>query len=275
MVEILYFILFLCLVEVFVWVASMTLNLLVSGLAQVLHVVLVGSLPLWLWAARSSGLFPDPFLAVLELEDLPPGLDQDGVNFDQATDRMRLEDEGGLSLSSAALVAGRLRRRARWVRTLEGVLGGRCGVVASVIRGRWVPDLPSTRRSPVASALLGNLKNGAKLLGGGVVANTGGETPRNEVYYVLELPEGDSVLVFPDLLSRLQSYSVFRQRDAALLAALRARAREWCKLSLPAWVWPLAIPGAVALATMTTEAEESSVALIGAVNPTLLSELGR
>jgi len=247
------------LVEALVWLTKVTL--------KVTCLLVLSAAPL----AHFLGLFePPPF--DLEMEDLPPGLDQDGVQSGASTHRMRLEGEGPASLSGSAWADSRLRARSRWVRHLEGLLGGRHGVVGLVVRGRWVPDLPSTRRSPVANALLSNLRGGAKLLGGGVVERTGGETPGSVVYYHLELPEGESVLVFPDLLSRLQSYAVFRPRDSALVGALRARAREWCKLEVPAWVWPLAIPSAVALAMRTSVSEEQGVRMIEAEgNSALLS----
>jgi len=125
----------------------------------------------------------------------------------------------------------------------------------------------------MANAILGNLKGGVKLLGGGVVDNVAAATP-GSVYYHLELPEGESVLVFPDLLSRLQSYSVFRQKDASLVIALRAKALEWCRAEIPAfaWVWPLAIPSAVALALRESESEATARALIEAENITLHPE---
>lgn len=231
----------------------------------------------------------------------------------ESYDWMQQEGEAHLSVSGAALAAIRLRPRARWVRVLEAAFGGRH--VGSFFRGRWVPDLPSSGRTPLANAMLANLAGGARLLGGGVIAKKiesgpsrvarltefrdevrcldelkqtlgghqlvrdrldeideksgGGSQDVGQVYYILELPEGEQVLVFPDLLARLQAYSVFRQRDTALVQALRARAREWCKLSLPAWVWPLAMPGAVALATRHSSTELACAPLV-VDNSTLL-----
>jgi len=177
-------------------------------------------------------------------------------------------DEAFLSVSAAA--AARLRPRARWVRVLDGLFGGRVGFVGKLLRGRWVPDLPTGGRSPVANALLSNLKDGARLLGGGVVQRKPGEDGTGHVYYVLELPSGETVTVFPELLSRLQAYSCFRRREMALVPALRARGVDWCRSSgLPVWAWPLAVPSSVALSMQVTSEEE---ACWGLMPTTFLSE---
>jgi hypothetical protein len=177
-------------------------------------------------------------------------------------------DEAFLSVSAAA--AARLRPRARWVRVLDGLLGGRVGLVGRLIRGRWVPDLPAGDRSSVANALLANLKGGARLLGGGVVQRKPGEDGAGHMYFVLELPSGETVTVFPELLSRLQAYSCFRRRELALVPALRARGVDWCRSSgLPVWAWPLAVPSSVALSMQISHEEE---VCWGLMPTTLLSE---
>jgi len=230
-----------------------------------------------------------PLIGPLLLEDLPCSEDpprkqhcgvpcvahDSGMLFGQSTDRMEMEGEACLSVSSGAFALGRLRPRARWVRALEAVLGEGCGSVGRLVRGRWLPDLPSTRRSPVANSLLVSLKGGAKLLGGGVVQNhEAGASITNQVWYMLELPEGEQVVVFPDLLARLHAYCLFRGRETALLSALRARARDWCKRELPSWVWPFAMPPAIFLAWQGTTMEDQAFGMISrcVVNdPTLLS----
>lgn len=206
---------------------------------------LLGVRPPWFMRPRPLGLG-------VELPWLPAGVAVDGVDPAVSTNRMLIEGEGGLSLSVAAMRSTRLRSRARWVRVLETMLGGRRGVVADVVKGRWSPDLASTDRSPAANALLSNLEGGAKLLGGGVVQVGAGAQRTTQTWYSLELLSGPEVVVFPDLLARLQSYSAFRPRDASLVTVLRARATEWCKQEVPPWVWPLVIPTSVALALSPT-----------------------
>jgi len=275
MIHLVFFFVFVyCFVEFLLWASRMTLKVCWAvgfwALSRFLRVefvsFLLGSV---LARFRLAGLFASqPTLSVelngvLSVEDL--------VSIPGGDARMGNEGVGHLSLTGALVARSRLRGRSVWVCRLEELLGGRRGVVADLLARRWVPDLPSRERSPVANALIGNLESGAKLLGGGAIQNGGGET-RTEVWYEVELPEGERVVVFPDLLASLQSYSIFRSRDAALLAALRARAREWCKLRLPTWVWPLAMPGAIALATARSASELSGMEVLSAVgNTTLLS----
>jgi len=117
-----------------------------------------------------------------------------------------------------------------------------------VLRGTWEPDLVSRHQSPTVNALLALSKDGLKVLGGGLLPTTtindsdlaepGSEEHHtalrkeaatgldNLIYLVVDAPEGRRVLV-PTLLGGLAQYSVFRDRDADLLAALKTRAREW------------------------------------------------
>jgi len=253
----------------------MTLKLVgaicLAAVALILRVPFVSALAGWVFARLwLAGLFASqPLSLSVELNGILG--DEDHISIPDGDARMGHERVGHLSLTGALVARARLRGRSVWVCRLEELLGGRRGVVADLLARRWVPDLPSQKRSPAANALIGNLEGGAKLLGGGAIQFGGGEA-RTEVWYEVELPEGERVVVFPDLLASLQSYSVFRPRDAALLAALRARAREWCKLRLPTWAWPLAMPGAVALATARSSSELSGMEVLNAVgNSTLLS----
>jgi len=91
---------------------------------------------------------------------------------------------------------------------------------------------------------------------------------------LLELPEGEQLVVFPELLARLHAYSLFRAREESLLASLRARARDWCKQELPVWAWPLAMPPSIYLAWEGTTFEDQALSLIRGCSdklPTLLS----
>lgn len=161
---------------------------------------------------------------------------------------------------TSAVSVQRLRQRARWVRALEQLLGGRAGVVATFVRGRWTPDLPSDARSDVLNYALGGIENGARCLGGGITTIWDGNTPARHIYLVLDV--GGSVqLVYPELLGLLRQYSLFRERDGALLSALRSRAIQWCKgRSFRAWVADMAVAGAVCLAMVPSTHERSAIA---------------
>jgi len=160
----------------------------------------------------------------------------------------------GYQTITSAVVAQRLRRRARWVRALEGVLGGRRGVVATYLRGRWTPDLPSEARSDVSNYCLATIPDGARCLGGGIIYGEGAN-PEPNVYLVLDIG-GDAEVIFPDLLGKLRQYALFRKRDELLLGTLRTRALEWCKAQrFRSWVSDLAVAAAVGLA-MTPSAHE-------------------
>jgi len=251
-----------------VWCATVTLKLvfrLLTWVVDVFVLVPVGY-ALWLldprWIAPHQADLPAEVVACV-----PPGM-QRAQETGLGTGLPAEEGEAHLSVSAAT--AARLRPRARWVRALDSLLGARCGLVGRLVRGWWVPDLPAAGRSPVANALLANLKGGARLLGGGVIHRKAGDEGHGHVYYVLELASGETLTVFPELLSRLQAYSCFRRREEALVPALRARGVDWCRSSgLPCWVWPMALPSAVALSMRPFVEEETAQSLMGS---TLLSE---
>lgn len=249
-------------------------------------------------------LYPAPSPAFLPLESLPLRLENDpDLQFMQdvplengdavvfSTRRMVVEGEVPLSIS-AGFKTARLRRRARWVRVLERILGGRCGgAVGAFVRGRWIPDLPAAQRSSQLNVLLSTIPDGAKVHGGGLVENPESVAPmgdndaisasrfKSQLWYLLELSDGTLHVVFPDLVCRLGSYSLFRERDQSLLDALRARARDWCKRELPSWAWSYAMPPAVLFAWRgtTVESEVSTLLTAGGVPaaPTLPSKQGQ
>lgn len=169
---------------------------------------------------------------------------------------------GDLLPPSSGVTLTRLRRRARWVRAVERVLGGRRGIVASFLRGWWRPDLPSRERSDVLNYLLGSISNGVRVLGGGFENVAEGEDPSYGVYFVVDDGESQHVL-FPQLLARLRSYAVYRNRDLTLLATLRARGGEWCrKVGLRPHVVDLAITDAVAFAMLPSTHEEANLSRV-------------
>jgi len=149
---------------------------------------------------------------------------------------------------SSHLVCGRLRRRARWARRLELVLGVPHGRLGQLVRGRWTPDLPSAGYSPGLNVLLTQFEDGCKILGGGSISrlDKDGVVTGSEPYYHVELSDGSRDVVFPGLLSKLCAFAFLRERNATLVSALRLRALEWCKeagFSSP--VTYLSLPGAL------------------------------
>jgi len=161
---------------------------------------------------------------------------------------------------SSVVAAQRLRCRARWVRALEAVLGGRDGVVGQFVRGRWTPDLPSQDLDYRENYLLASIPSGARCLGGGVAQGLSADD-KPHVYLVLDVA-GECVLVFPELLAKLRKYSLFRRRDDDLLGALRTRAVEWTRDRVTHLVGDVAVAGAVALAMMPSSHELSSQKLV-------------
>jgi hypothetical protein len=148
---------------------------------------------------------------------------------------------------TSALQCERLRPRARWVRVLETALGGRRGIVAAYVRGRWTPDLPSSSASDLRNYTICGMPGGVRCLGGGVIKSCD-SVPKEFVYLIID--DSSSVeVVFPDLLGILRQYAVFRHRDEQLLGSLRSRAIKWCKESnLANWHADLAVTGTVSMA---------------------------
>lgn len=155
---------------------------------------------------------------------------------------------GGVTPPEYALAITRVRRRARWVRALETLLGGRKGAVGTFVRGRWTPDLPAPGNDGRWNYLVASVGNGARVLGGGLEQVDHERNPAHGVYFHLDTGEEIQV-VFPYLLGKLRQYALFRERDELLLSALRSRAIEWCKgEGLRAYVSDMAVAGAVSLA---------------------------
>lgn len=155
--------------------------------------------------------------------------------------------------ASGAFDVPRFRPRGRLTRRLQQALQVPFGRVGSFWRGRWTPDLPSQKRSPVLNALLACRKDGTKLLGAGAVQTP---NPGDGLYVVVESSQGQRELVFPALWARLSRYACMRERTPELLHGVRARASQWFKESgCPSWVVPLALPSAVVAAVLESQPE--------------------
>lgn len=180
-----------------------------------------------------------------------------------AEHRRLLAQLGGKQLPlGAGCTATRLRPRARWVRALEATLGGRRGLVAEFVRGRWTPDLPSPLSASILAYARGSIPNGVKVLGGGLQELSGEQKRDPEVYLVID--DGYSVeVVFPELLAKLRQYALYRQRDEQLLGSLRSRAGEWCRaVGLPNHVADLAIASATSYAMIPSTHEELAISRV-------------
>jgi hypothetical protein len=122
----------------------------------------------------------------------------------------------------------RLRRRSRWVCSLQQALNGEVGAVAALFRGRWVPDLPSLQRGRSVNFLAALTSDGVQFLGGGLCYGKGEDGSSTPVAYVSgQTRDGWEFQVFPSLVAKLSNHALFRTRNAALLALLRLRALEW------------------------------------------------
>jgi len=159
-----------------------------------------------------------------------------------------------------SVMISRLRRRARWVRVAEAVLGTRYGTVGTFCRGRWTPDLPSQTCPREVAYLLGTIPDGARCLGGGTIDGRPDQTGQRScnLYVVLDV-RGTTSVVFPELLAKLRLYALCRARDVTLLGALRTRAVEWCKAeSLDSVSSDLAVTGALGLAMIPSTLEQDT-----------------
>jgi len=162
----------------------------------------------------------------------------------------------------------RLRRRSKWAAPLREWLGLEDGFLGAFLRGRWTPDLPGESASKDARFLAALIKAGVKVLGSGQLEVTDEEKDESRagrpVTFITLGLGGGVYTVIPELLARLSSYACFRTRDAALVAALRLRALEWCRArSLDPRDGALCIPQTVALAVLETNPEAAAETLLG------------
>jgi len=189
--------------------------------------------------------------------------------------RRRAAREGlaHVSASGALSHVPRLRPRGRATCMAQDLLEGPVGSVGKFFRGRWTPDLPADRRSPVLNALITASGSEVKLLGCGAVHSTG-RNPTRYLYVVVEDSQGERQLILPTLSSRLNQYSFLRESNPDLLRGLRARAVDWFKKSeLPAWLGDLVLPTAVARACLQTSVDRQARSILDAAGKaSLLSD---
>jgi len=169
---------------------------------------------------------------------------------------------GGGPATPSGVVFARLRPRARWVRALEAVLGGRKGIVARFCGRRWTPDLPETDRAGIQNYLLGSVEGGVRFLGGGTVIADSEEGAKPDlVYFIVDTGDSEGSVIFPYLLGSLRTYALYRKRDSLLLGALRTRAQGWCKgMGLAPHIMDLAVAGATSMAMMPSRHEQLACA---------------
>jgi len=173
-----------------------------------------------LWVAR-------PFLAAGMFDPVQRGpvLGQETGELGQATGEGVEGQDTYCPLSEA--VVSRVRRRAVWVRRVEGWLGVSGGVVGKLLRGRWVPDLPTRQWHHHAALLANQLDSGLNVVGGGVVHCL--DDKPDQAYLVVVHPDGVRSVVYTELLFKLASYVYLRERNALLVESVKLRALDWCK----------------------------------------------
>lgn len=168
----------------------------------------------------------------------------------------------GIRKVSEAPAGARLRRRARWVLSLNPDKQRR--YLGAILKGSWTPDLTQEFAHPRFAQLVAAREGGLKFLGGGTV-----EIPAVEgkecktLSYVNAIHDGVVFRLFPELLAKLSLYATFRARGATLVAALRTRATEWCKLEkLPAELAAETVAPTVAIALSPSAQEKAGTAIL-------------
>lgn len=141
----------------------------------------------------------------------------------------------GIRKLSEASASARLRRRARWVLSMNPDKDNEW--LGKLLKGRWTPDLSREFAPSHLASFVAAWGDRVKFLGGGTLKTlqpSGEEDKEDTVLehtYVLAEINGSVVPLYPALLARLSSYAAFRVRGASLVQALKVRATEWCKKS--------------------------------------------
>jgi hypothetical protein len=173
----------------------------------------------------------------------------------------RLEGTDLVSVAGVAAATSRIRPRGRLTAAIAEAISGP-GMVGSFLRGRWTPDLPSSRRSPAVNALLTASRDGLKVLGVGTEPCATGFKD----YVLVESCTGERRLIFPELQARLHLYASLRPRDYALFQGIRSRSASWFKdEGLPSWCILLAFSSSVADALEVSRSEEVASRKVGAL----------
>jgi len=134
------------------------------------------------------------------------------------------------------------------------------GVLGGFLKGRWTPDLSLSDYPDCTRVLAKLFAGGAKFLGGGHSRTRALETDeiKDDVKVpmtpFLRLAIADTeVLVFPELICLLSTYSFERERTPELFSSLRLRAQEWVKKRyLCDDVAALGLPVSIALSCVPT-----------------------
>lgn len=160
----------------------------------------------------------------------------------------------GSSLHSLART--RLRRRSRWVCSLQALLGGDFGLAGKYVSGRWRPDLPADAAAPVVNFMAALLDDGAEILGGGSLP--GDENVPRVPYLHVRLVDGVSHTVFPELVATLSNKALLMARTPALAALLRLKALEWRREQrIPHHRFAFGLAGSLAMAVRCSSWEKS------------------
>jgi hypothetical protein len=184
------------------------------------------------------------------------------------------EVAGVVSHDTTAVSAARLRKRSRWVCWLASRLvdssQGKRDIVARLIRGRWIPDLPNGEQAVVAESLKALVDGGVRILGGGTVPKLG-EDGGVECFLHVRLEDGTCHTIFPSLVGELACFATFRTRDNATLMALRHRALEWGAKSKLRWFdFQQGFAGSIAFGLVASSYERAAIQVIGEAHPTAL-----
>lgn len=193
-------------------------------------------------------------------------VDSGSVQQESATPVPQLPQLDVVGASSGAAVV-RLRRRARWVNSLQESLGLDRGVLGALLAGRWTPDLPGDE-AHVCSKFGSLLANGARVLGAGWCEPEPGAPLGDGVeggcsFVRMGFPHEVEVLAVPELVGDLWACAAFRVRDGALVSSLAWRAKRWLEgRGLTGLDVSSLLFGSVAVACCLTSAEEGARRLL-------------
>lgn len=150
---------------------------------------------------------------------------------------------------------------------MQHALNAEVGIVGALKRGRWRPDLPPLGAADEVAFVSTWMRDGVKLLGGGVTQTIGaGGAVGRQVFVHLRTVDGVDHTVYPQLVARLSSLATFRTRDWQTLMVLRNRALEWGReVGVQATDLAAALASSVVLGAVVSSAEIAAVDSAGAL----------